>query len=1086
MNILNIGKGILALFVAASCSHKVAQIPQPVKTLVTVNASATTKTTLGAPVEGVRKTYWNSGDLISINGIGSEPLGDIDPNVTSVTFEFDAALEFPYRVLYPSSAWKTASSITLPSTQTYVENSFDPAAAIAIGYASQAGEISLTAPCAVLKLSLSSAENLPLSEIEVQGGDGEQLCGEFAVDYEHGTIEGASSADADKIIRVDASTLTIGPSSKDVYIVIPAVTYAEGFRICVRNSSGEAMTKAKASSTVISAGKVYNMPTVNFVPDPTPITTADQLMDFASRVNSGQSYDKYVVDGVVSLDADIDLSGKTWVPIGNGTCTSTGEISGASFSGVFNGNNHRVDNLSLAISGSAVGTVGGLFGILNGATVRNVIMGEHCSITGTCSDVSFIGGIAGFALDSSIDRCKNYGSLAITAQTDSKRECLGGIAGQVYTINDVSSVTYCKNYGTLTSTNSVNTNNGANGISLGGIVGFSDANASHNYVTVQNCTNEAPISAQATRLAGIDASANSYTKIISCTNNATVSGTDVTAKNSRVAGICSAASSGVSIENCVNKGDINFPIASNTTQGYAAGIIGQTNNTVIISGCTNYGAIRSDKIKHDTDKFVGIILANANGKNVTIRNCFISGSIGPWTEDSNNKVVAITQSNYSSYITPAAKLGTSSTLSNNTFQDLDWTMDSYYEWTRKKTYSPCSGVTYSRYQFTRIPLQMNVLEIDLTNPAVELTTGYADDCVPNPNGNGNSNNGFNKRETLSQMCTRKRNAGIDIVAGVNSGFFDSNDGIARGFHIENGEPVYINNTTVFNNLKNHRWALTVYTDGTASCGARSFSGKIKAGTTEFSYSSVNDTTLRHTSSTHKINLYDRHYVRVPHSGYPSIVNELAKNALYVIAEYIDEPMKVNCGYAAARVVSISDGRTSPLSSAPYITQSGRVGIALSGTPATNFLSLISVGSEISLRCDVAVEGEVTRPILTQNAAMFSIMKNGEDNTSSIPSGQTVVTQRDPLTFPVVSEDRKTVWLVEIDGRRDDSRGVLAYEMYRIAKKLGGWNMTRFDGGGSSAMWVYNPSTSTGGLVNTPSDTKGERSCMNYILVRAKH
>ena len=93
---------------------------------------------------------------------------------------------------------------------------------------------------------------------------------------------------------------------------------------------------------------------------------------------------------------------------------------------------------------------------------------------------------------------------------------------------------------------------------------------------------------------------------------------------------------------------------------------------------------------------------------------------------------------------------------------------------------------------------------------------------------------------------------------------------------------------------------------------------------------------------------------------------------------------------------------------------------------------------------------------------------------------------DPMTFPVVSQDRKTVWLIEVDGRQPTySYGLKGYEMFRIAKKLGGWNMTRFDGGGSSTMWVYDQSQSSGKTVNRVSDSKGERSCLNYMLVRLK-
>ena len=94
------------------------------------------------------------------------------------------------------------------------------------------------------------------------------------------------------------------------------------------------------------------------------------------------------------------------------------------------------------------------------------------------------------------------------------------------------------------------------------------------------------------------------------------------------------------------------------------------------------------------------------------------------------------------------------------------------------------------------------------------------------NANENNNNGFNIRETLSQLCTRKRAEGQNIIAGINTGFFDSNDGIARGPHIEDGELVYANNSSVRASLTNHAWAFTVFNDGTSSCGKKTFGGSV--------------------------------------------------------------------------------------------------------------------------------------------------------------------------------------------------------------------------------------------------------------------
>ena len=73
----------------------------------------------------------------------------------------------------------------------------------------------------------------------------------------------------------------------------------------------------------------------------------------------------------------------------------------------------------------------------------------------------------------------------------------------------------------------------------------------------------------------------------------------------------------------------------------------------------------------------------------------------------------------------------------------------------------------------------------------------------------------------------------------------------------------------------------------------------------------------------------------------------------------------------------------------------------------------------------------------------------------------------------------------VDGRQPwVSMGVKFYETVRIAQKFDCWNLTRFDGGGSTAMWLYYENE--GKIVNTPSDSKGERSCMNYMQIRIKN
>ena len=400
------------------------------------------------------------------------------------------------------------------------------------------------------------------------------------------------------------------------------------------------------------------------------IATAADLKEFASLVKSGGDVTKFMVDGVVVLGADIDLGGEEWTPIGAGSVTSAGVIATGDvpFTGVFDGKGHTVDNFKVSIAADAASDyAAGLFGILNGATVKNVVIGSKAVFEAKSAKASYMGGVAGFALNATIEACTNKASMSLTAATDNIRECLGGIVGEMYTAEGDSYASYvkgCVNEGTITSKNSVNTKNGGTGLSVAGIVGFSDGK---NFNYIQSCTNKVAIAAEATRLAGIVASANAKTKVEDCINEGKISGTDVKASNSRIAGICSAGSTDDTFTRCINRGDIVFDKAGDTTHGYAAGILGQANNPITIDACENYGTIQSDFFKVSGDVFMGTILGNANSKAVNIKNCKVGGKIGPLTEDDTYKIVTLTAENYATYITLCNSKGTKCVLEGNVF-----------------------------------------------------------------------------------------------------------------------------------------------------------------------------------------------------------------------------------------------------------------------------------------------------------------------------------------------------------------------------------------------------------------------------------
>ena len=83
-------------------------------------------------------------------------------------------------------------------------------------------------------------------------------------------------------------------------------------------------------------------------------------MQFAKDVNAGK-YDNRT-NAVVSLEADLDLTGVEWTPIG---CTNDEGDVEHYFSGKFYGNGHSISNIDYA-SMYGKEDIGGLFGFLGG------------------------------------------------------------------------------------------------------------------------------------------------------------------------------------------------------------------------------------------------------------------------------------------------------------------------------------------------------------------------------------------------------------------------------------------------------------------------------------------------------------------------------------------------------------------------------------------------------------------------------------------------------------------------------------------------------------------------------------------------
>jgi len=172
--------------------------------------------------------------------------------------------------------------------------------------------------------------------------------------------------------------------------------------------------------------------------DPYQIATKADLLAMAAYTSY---YDKCFI-----LTADIDLAGQVFTTAIIAASSSSGwPFEGTTFMGTFDGNGHKITNLT--IDGGSNWYIG-LFGYIDsGGSVKNLGI-ENCTVTGSLYTSYCMGGLAGYSTGS-ISNC--YSTGEITGYFD-----VGGLVGENY-----SNISNC--YSTVTV---------SGGIRVGGLVGY--------------------------------------------------------------------------------------------------------------------------------------------------------------------------------------------------------------------------------------------------------------------------------------------------------------------------------------------------------------------------------------------------------------------------------------------------------------------------------------------------------------------------------------------------------------------------------------------------------------------------------------
>ncbi len=293
--------------------------------------------------------------------------------------------------------------------------------------------------------------------------------------------------------------------------------------------------------------------------DPFIIKTAAQLAYLAQRVNGiPNEKDPDKMEGkYFKLDADIDLGGKQWTPIGHS--------SSQPFCGVFDGNNKTISGLFIDHADVTVVEVAGLFGATKGATLKNIVL------TGTkVHGGKYVGGLVAYP---------RYGSQIINVSVSINEvigEVTGGVVGRSEKLGEDNAKTrnlilLCSFEGSVYGTSE------SYGVSrtayVGGVVGVAG------HADIRYCVNKGDVTADSgpssrvTPVGGIVGCAGASegnTFVDHCINTGNI---QIKGDNSIVGGIVGRANhvQGGSVTYCINLGQVSA-VGSTTKIGTLVGL----------------------------------------------------------------------------------------------------------------------------------------------------------------------------------------------------------------------------------------------------------------------------------------------------------------------------------------------------------------------------------------------------------------------------------------------------------------------------------------------------------------------------------
>lgn len=589
--------------------------------------------------------HWHNGDAVQINGQAYNIAVDASQN-NKATINAEGASDIggEYYAAYPADiAAINGGQITfsIPQEETYATNGGQQVVHSIMAAKADGNTLRFQNLCALLHFKVNASGNgigAKLHAIEVVSD--KPLYGTIVAQSAENQwqVQPPTGTDATSRTLRFSTPLNLAAETKDLYLLVPPVSGASTFtlRLTIEDNNGiiKVFEKTKAANIAFNSGELCHFDDAN--------TFTGSAMKFGDTeptkpVTNGSAAHPYIVNSATSWAALADTLKKAGKHVTLAADINVGSTLNGELKAVLDGNGHTITLTTQGIS---------LFSTVNGGTVKNLTISATSDVTSpvlvnnngnlyygslagvakenavfdNCTnrvniicDVELssqnIGGLIGVANKCSITNCTNYGNIT------SNFHNIGGLVGEMASMNSVSG---CTNFGNITTTSSSET---VKTQYCGGI--SSRLSLTDNSLYCTDCHNYGNIvlqkaSASESYIGGIFGQVSCC--ISHCSNSGTIACNNTGNKIKRIGGIAGTLypTSIRTMHSCFSTGSITA--INGSTNIYAGGLAGKNYRTNIqncYAKCNIEGNIIAGIVADGIDLFV----------NTTISNCYFYGEL---------------------------------------------------------------------------------------------------------------------------------------------------------------------------------------------------------------------------------------------------------------------------------------------------------------------------------------------------------------------------------------------------------------------------------------------------------------------------